>query len=129
MADLTFLLLLFAFGLSFQLGLNRSLLRKARADADAQTQIHPDGEAPPVQQKLIDPKFARALRSWPRTLIWQYCCLMAFAAFELLIGIEHSQIFLDIGTWALAFVAIDVGIMFADLITLVLIWRGRNKSN
>ena len=131
MVDPTFLIFLFAFGLSFQLGLNRSLLRHARADAAAQAealaQTFASQEAPLAHQKLIDPKFARAMRSWPRTLIWQYCCLMAFVAIELLIGIDHSQIFLDIAGWALAFVSIDVGIILADLITLVLIWRGRAK--
>jgi hypothetical protein len=127
MVDLTFLIFLFAFGLSFQLGLNRSLLRRARADASKEeAPAHPVQEdAPPP--KLIDPKLVHAMRSWPSTLIWQYCCLMALCVFELLTGIDHAQIFLDIAGWALAFVAIDVGIMLADLITLALIWRGRPK--
>jgi len=153
--DLVLLLFFFLFGLSFQLWLNRMILHRTKTFAkppdapggegaptpvpgtSAPGAAHESGEpgvradSPASAQagvKSVDPKAIFAAQSWRHSLIWQYCILLLFGAIELWTGVPHGQIFIDIAGWAVAFVCIDLGIMLADIITILAMRHGLRKD-
>ena len=98
----------FIFGLSFKLGINRRLLRKAEPGLD--------------QWPLFCPG------AWVRPLVWQYGALLIFTLVELVAGESHGQVILDLADWVVAFVAIDLAMILADILTLISLWRKRRSD-
>jgi len=82
-----------------------------------------------LRRSLHDSQLIFSLRSWPVTLAWQYFIVLILAGLELWSGEAHGQIVIDAAGWAAAFACLDLGVLTADLVTVLRIRRRLRRKD